>query len=124
MLNIDERQQVINKGTGVGNSIQKISGQEQRHPFLPRQLSHVALKHESRSHLKVQMPNKNKSPMQETVTYQDTGGKLPPSTCSQPFIPLAGTLKMLQWPGGKELSGCPAGVLPTFILSLFEFPLL
>lgn len=68
LLKIDEHQQVINKGTGVGNSIQKVSGQEQRHPFLPRQLSRAAAKHESLSHFEVQVPNKNKSPMQETVT--------------------------------------------------------
>jgi hypothetical protein len=76
LLNIDARQQVINKGTGVGNAVQKVSGQEQRHPLLPMQLSRAALEHFSLSHLKIQKPNKKKSPMQETVTYQGTGSKL------------------------------------------------
>lgn len=37
-------------------------------------------------------------------------------------VTLAGSLRMLQWPGGKELSSCQCGVLPPFILSLFKFP--
>lgn len=45
LLNIDECQQVINEGTGVGNSVQKVSGQEQRRPFLPKRLSRAASKH-------------------------------------------------------------------------------
>ena len=65
LLNIDDCQQVINKGTGVGNSAQKVSGQEQRHPSLPRSLSRAAAKPDSLSHLEVQVPNRNKSPVED-----------------------------------------------------------
>lgn len=78
------------------------------------------------------MPNKNKSPMQETVTYQGTGGKLLPSICFQHSIPWGGK-KACHWQGlwgcyngqvAKSCSGCQSGVLPTLILPLFKFPLL
>lgn len=68
------------------------------------------------SRLKVQMPNENKSPMQQTTTWY-----LFPALYSTEWkesMTLVGTLRMLQWPGGKEFSGCQSGVLTTLTLPL------